>query len=333
MRQILLAKRGGIVYKYSTRLNFFAMKHVALSLLAAACGALSASALDASNARIWLSEKIKPEFASAGSGIAAEKLGTAPTYARSWQYLSIPLHVEGVAKGEDTHPHFIPELKVRISLAMATADAKGKLTDSPELLTKEITYVDIPLVKSRKEGVGEGIVNVGVFVSPSNAFKLSAKDGDLTKKLVAVAVEGEFKGSNCNRVKEKPNDSVATNVVLDKTSALGKKLADSTTWWKKDGNGSIALASIAETPFAADYARYGYPPIKVMYGSAAAPVAAPAVSTTPADSSTGGPVGGPVTTGETPSYTPDSTTEGDSTATESDSSTSKKGKKGRKSRR
>ncbi len=306
------------------------MKHVVLSLLAAACGALSASALDASNARIWLDEKIQPDFATIGSGISSDKYSSAPAFARSWQYVSIPLHVEGVAKG-DSQPHFIPELTVRISLAVSTVDSKGKVTDSPELLTKEITYVDIPLAKGKKANVGEGVVNVGVFVSPSNAFKLSAKDGSLAKKLIAVAVEGTFSGSSCNRIKEKANDGVATAVVVN--TKEGRGLADG--WWsKKGGNSGAELVAISETPFAHEYARLGFPSTKPMYGAGAAVGAAP-VASTPSGPSTpaisGDPIGGPTTVDGSPddsSVSPDD----DSSASDDSSSGSSRGKRGKKNK-
>ncbi len=315
------------------------MKHVALSLLAAACGALSASALDASNARIWLEEKIQPDFATIGGGIASEKYGTTPAYARSWQYLSIPLHVEGVAKG-DSQPHYIPELKVRISLAVSTVDSKGKVTDSPELLSKEITYVDIPLAKGKKPNMGEGVVNVGVFISPSNAFKLSEKDGSLSKRLIAVAVEGTFRDSSCNRVKEKANDNVTTAVVVNTKD--GKNLADG--WWKKKGGSSDAkLSAISETPFAHDYARLGFPATNPLYAAAAgsAPAApAPAADAAPSTGTSSGPVGGPTTgadsTPSAPAYDPravEHAAENTADSPEEEAPTGKKGKKSKKNRR
>ncbi len=300
------------------------MKHVALSLLAAACGALSASALDASNARIWLNDKIQPEFTTIGSGISSEKYGTSPAYARSWQYVSIPVQVEGVAKG-DSQPHFIPELKVRISLVVATTDAKGKVTDSPELLSKEITYVDIPLAKGKKNNTGEGVVNVGVFVSPSNAFKLSEKDGSLAKKLIAVAVEGTFKGSPCNRAKEKANDGVATGVIVN--TKEGRNLTEG--WWKKSGgSSSSSLMAISETPFAHEYARMGFPATSPMFGSSAAssPVSAPPSSAPAADSVPSGPVSADdasISTTDAPV---------DDTAAGAEEEGSSKGKKGRKNK-
>ncbi len=331
MDKFLLAKAGVIVYKYSTRLNFSVMKHVALSLLAAACGALSASALDASNARIWLEEKIQPDFTPIGSGIASEKYGTAPAYARGWQYVSIPLHVEGVAKG-DSQPHFIPELTVRISLVVSRTDEKGKTTDTPELFSKEITYVDIPLAKSKKANRGEGMVNVGVFVSPSQAFKLAEKDGNLSKKLIAVAVEGTFAGSSCNRIKEKANENVTTAVIVN--TKEGRNLSDG--WWTKSGGSGSALASIAETPFAHDYARLGFPATKPMYGAGAAPSApAPVAATPSAAEGTTSPVSGGYDTTDSSSAdsSPDGSTGDSATEDDSTSSKGKKGKKGKKSRR
>ncbi len=261
------------------------MKHVVLSLLAVACGAFSASALDATKAQIWISDKVQPDFAAIGSGIAHEKLGSLPTYVRSWQYLSIPVRVQGAIKG-DVAPHYIPELKVRISVAVATADSSGRATDNVDLLTKEITYVDIPLAKGKKDGpqmVADGMVNVGVFISPSNAFKLSPKDGSLAKKVVAVAVEGEFKGSNCNRPKEKANDGVATGVVLD--AKLAKNFPDE--WWKKKGGSSAVVVAMSETPFAADYGRYGFPATKPLYGPASAAASSPAADASGASSPSG----------------------------------------------
>ncbi len=301
------------------------MKYAALSLFAAACGALSASALDATNARIWLEEKIQPDFTAIGSGIASDKHGTAPAYARNWQYVSIPLHVEGAVKsseGKDAYPHYIPELKVRISIALTTTDAKGKPTGTPELLTKEITYVDIPLAKHpRKPNLGEGVVNVGVFVSPSDAFNLSAKDGSLSKKIIAVAVEGTFKGSPCNRVKEKANDNVETAVVVN--TKEGKNLA--TKWWtKQGGNGGGTLAAISETPFAHDYARLGFPATNPLFGAPAV-VAAPPVAEVP---STTGTEGGPTSVADDSSEVSHSADD-DTTSVEDEEST--KGKRGRKS--
>ncbi len=321
-RQILLAKRGGIVYKYTAHLNFSAMKHVALSLLAAACGALSASAVDASNARIWLDEKIQPDFTTIGTGITSDKHGTAPAFARTWQYVSIPLHVEGVSQG-DTQPHYIPELKVRVSLAIATTDAKGKPTDTPEMISKEITYVDIPLAKhARKANMGESVVNVGVFVSPSNAFKLAEKDGNLSKKLIAVAVEGTFQGSSCNRVKEKSNDGVKTAVVVN--TKEGRGLTDN--WWtKKGGRTGAVLSAISETPFVHQYASLGFPPTNPMFGGAAAVGGPAAVAATPDEAST--------TPAEEPADVDATPTEGDEDSTSSTTTRGKKGKKGKKSRR
>ncbi len=309
------------------------MKHVALTLLAAACGALSASAIDATNARIWLDPNIKPEFTSHGGGINVDKLKDSPTYSRTWQYVSIPVHVEGAVKG-DNAPHYIPELKVRISLVVTPSDAKGKDAETPELLTREITYVDIPLAKGKKTNTAEGIVNVGVFVSPSGAFTLAERDGNLAKKLLAVAVEGEFMGSPCNRVQEKPSDAVTTAVVLDRVA--GKNIPEN--WWKKKSGNMVRLYSIAETPFAASYANFGFPATSPLYGgtgAAPAPAAAPAaVSSSPAS----GPVGGPTVdsstgTGAGAVYDPHADSASSATTTSSDDAPTSGKKKSKKSRR
>ncbi len=310
------------------------MKYAFLSFVAAACSVLTASALDATNARLWLSEDIQPDFSTIGGGIASEKNGTAPAYARSWQYVSIPVNVEGKAKGtdRDAYPHFIPELKVRISLAVATSDDKGKPTDKLVLLQKDVTYVDVPLAKAaRKAGTGEGTVNVGVFISPSSAFKLAPKDGVLSKKLVAVAVEATFNGSSCNRAKEKANDGICTAVVGDDKE--GMKRADK--WWRKSGGSTsgASLAAISETPFVHQYAGLGMPATRPLFGPAeSGSSAAPALSPAPADADS-----------PTPSPTSTTATEGTDTGSEdtgdvdgggsADSEDAEDGKSGKRTKR
>ncbi len=265
--KILLAKTTGIVYKYSTRLNFSAMKHIALTVFAVACSALTASAIDATNARIWLSKKVKPEIIEVGNGMEKDKK-VGETAAKKWQCVKIPVHVEGVLKGDDqrVYPHFVSELKLRISLAFAAETPDGKDADKPELLTKEVTYVEVPLNKhSNKKNAGENIMTAAVFISPANAYKIAPRDGVINKKLLAVAVEGTFNGSNCNHVPKRPAEDVATDVVFKESDA--KRFA--TGWWKKKGNVSGAqLAAISETPFAASYADMGFSATSPMYGSA-----------------------------------------------------------------
>ncbi len=321
------------------------MKHVALTLLAVACGALSASATDATSARIWLEKKVKNvDFATIGGGLSNEKYGATPTYSRSWQYVSIPVSVEGAIKTDDRneYAHFIPELTVRVTLAVKTADKDGKpqTKNDLELLTKEITYVDIPLVKSQGHKVGrsEGSFNVGVFISPSTAFKLSEKDGNLSKKLVAVAVEGTFNGSACNRVKEKPNEDVEVEVTINDKE--GKKLA--ANWWKKKGGSNMIPASIAETPFAAEYAKYGFPAMRSIYGASPAPLApetvgglgspAPAAGG-PVGGTVGGPMSGSVGGPSLPAPAADAEADSSAPAADEEGTKDKKSKKDKKSRR
>ncbi len=328
--QILLAKRGGIVYKYSTHLNFSAMKHAILSFIAVACGALSASALDATNARIWLTEGEKVVVASRGSTISTEKPVRSPAYERTWQYVSIPLHVEG--KSREGRPHFIPELKVRISLAAAVLDDDGRPTGKSELLSREITYVDIPLAKSSDAGKkkqGEGLVKVGVFISPSNAFKLAPKDGDLSRSIIAVAVEGTFQGSSCNRFSEKANDKVTATILLNEKE--GKALADK--WWTKQGsNSGIVLSAISETPFAHEYSAMGFPGTNPVFGAPVVPVAAaPAVVDAPADAVTDGSV--PGTDASSTSEVDSSSHGADGEGADTEEDSPRKGKKARKNRR
>ncbi len=311
------------------------MKHIALSVFAAACTALSASALDATNARIWLDSKVKAEIVSHGSGMSGERNKVGDTAARTWQMVKIPVHVDGKVKGEHkVHPHFIPELKLRITLAIEGQNEEGK--DVLDLLSKEVTYVDVPLNAATsgkdKDKMGENIINVGVFISPASAYKLSPKDGSLTKKLVGVAVEGTFKGSKCNRSSEKASDGYETGVLF--TTKYDKELPP-TGWWKKDGGKSGAtLAAISETPFAPEYARLGFPATSPMYGFADS---APSSSSLMTGGLTGGMDTPDSTTGgyDTPTTETDATDGGtDTDATEDDDDgKGKKGKKGRKSRR
>ncbi len=305
------------------------MKHIVLSVFAAACTAFSAAALDASNARIWLDSKMKAEIVEHGSGMGGEKK-VGDTSARKWQMVKIPVHVEGTAKGDHKgYPHFVPELKLRISLAIAAQNADGK--EVLEMLTKEVTYVEVPLNKhSRKEGMGENVIQVAVFISPANAYKLSPKDGSLDKKLVGVAVEGTFGGSNCNRAKEKPNDGVETGVVF--SPKYEKELAS--RWWTKHGGKSGAvLSAISETPFAPSYAAMGFPATNPMYGAAEAGYTSPSAmsGSTMTPPVPGGAEGGPVSV-ET-GASGDGADSDNASEDEEEDSKGKKGKKSKKSRR
>ncbi len=310
------------------------MKHVALSLLVAACGTLTASALNATNAQIWLSEKAQPEFVSVeGSSFNSDKYKSEDAFKRTWQYVSIPLHVEGKAKGGAT-PHYIHELKVRITLAVEATDDKGKALDGPEILSKDITYVDIPLSKN-----GDSMVNVGVFVSPSNAYKLSPKDGSLEKRLIAVAVEGTFEGSNCNGAAGEKSEH--SKMKMEPAVVVNAKAAKDFPgiWWKKQrGKSGAVLSAISETPFAHKYASYGFPASNPIFGSdsgsgsssVSSAISAVTGAVSGSTLGSGGPVGGPVSSEPAVISGP----VGDDGATETEEEdASKKGKKSKKDKK
>ncbi len=301
------------------------MKRAFLSLVAAACSALTAAAVDATAANVWLDANAKPVFQIMGKGIQADKGASAPTFTCPWQYVSIPLHVEGKLKGDEAeHPHFISELKLRISLAIAIEDDKGKVMKKPVILQKDVTYVDVPLAKSDKK-TGKSVVNVGVFVSPASAYKLNRKNGDLSKKLVGVAVEGTFNGANCNRLKGDGSESPVVGVVVNQSA--GKELGEK--WWRGTGSGSTGavLNAISETPFAPQYAEHGFPPVRPMYGAAES--GSSSSSSTP---STLTPVEDSDTDTTTTTDTADTTTTADdsATTTEEDSSSTGSSKRGNK---
>ncbi len=307
------------------------MKYIAMSVLAAVCGTLSASALDATDARIWLDPKLKTDFVEVGSGMSGDKK-VGDTSARKWQMVKIPVNIEGmVRKGDKKEAaHYIPEVKMRISLVVEVPEDKEKNKEPLEVLSKEVTYVELPLNSGvAKSDMGENIVNVAVFVSPANAYKLSPKDGSLSKKLVAVAVEGFIDGANCNRKKEKATESVAASVVL--MSKYDRALKEQ-RWWKKQGGKSGAvLAAISETPFAPNYAGMGMPATRPIYGTA----------TDASSGSSAGLLGGgadslvpPSGTGaDADGTTMDTTDTMDTVVTEDDSDDSKSKKKDRKNRR
>lgn len=276
--KILLAKRVGIVYKYSTQLNFFTMKKYLLPLaVAALCGFPTASALDAESVQVTFKAKpgdLKVErlnLPTPGADVFNGKdMGKRVDDGQIWHFVRVPLTVEGKAKGGKS-PNFIPELKVHIYTVFVAA--KG---ETPIMLDKEITYVDIPLTPQNGNNPSKNDINVGVFISPSNAVKILDEPNkvDFSNKLAAVAVEASFHDASCI------NKEVEPAVVI--SHDLASKLNG--TWWKKNAknkNGA-ALSSIAETPYAPFYAPM-FPATSPMYG-AAAPTAS---SSATGDSTTG----------------------------------------------
>lgn len=236
----------------------------------------------------------------------------------AWHVVRIPLQV--AARAGSDKPTFVDELEVKVHVVMMG----GKGADKPLLLTKDITYVDIPLDPAAND---DGtVVNVGVFLSPADAMRICGPDvkvPELAKRLGAVAVTAKFKGSACNNTSANPGLVVARD--------LKDKLTGS--WWKKEDaeNAGVALKSIAETPFAPYYSPV-FPATRPMYGEpfspAAAGISALGTTTIPGGSSAGV---------DTSSTSVDSTTETSADTstetTEDTSSTGGKKKKGKKNKR
>ncbi len=307
------------------------MKHLILPLAAAFCTTFAASALDATDARLWLTKNTEPLVGTRGTGIKSDKGGGA-TFERNWQYVHFPVRVEGVAKGKDMAPHFIPAMKVHVYVLFAL---DGK--DEYVLLDKELPYTDIPLTSKSSDGdKGSATINVGVFVSPSNAFKIAPKDGNLEKRIAAVAVEATFKGAVCTR-SGGDDHSVTQSIIKNKQLATKLKAQ----WWRSKSSFKntcgATLCSIAETPYAAQYESLGMPPLAAMYGGAPASSSSSSSSssTTSSDStSTTAPAsdsdsGGPVTVTDSDSSDSSSATEEE----ESSSTGSKKNNRKNRGRR
>lgn len=238
------------------------------------------------------------------------------TYA--WHMVRIPLQVAARAGAEK--PTFVDELEVKVHVVMLG----GKGADKPLLLTRELTYVDIPLDSTAND---DGtVVNVGVFLSPADAIRIcgpEVKNPEITKRLGAVAVTAKFKGSACN------NTSASPGLVVSRD--LKDKLTGS--WWKKEDadNAGVTLKSIAETPFAPYYSPV-FPATKPMYGTefspASAGISAMGTTTLPSETNSGL---------DTSSSTTDSSVDTTAEPAEDTSSTStggkkKKGKKGKRNR-
>lgn len=283
------------------------MKRALFSIIAAAvCGTMTASAVDASAVKVTLMAK--------GSATKIEKLappqgmsfGSASMSAQpivSWQVVNIPVKVEGKAKG-DKSAQFASSITFTAHLLIESDNNDGK----PVLLSKEITYVDIPLSGGGEAAKNE--INIGVFIPPSSAVRINEKGkGDLKGKLLGVAVEAEFNGKPCMKTGE------PRFVVFDNNTK--KKLSDE--WWTKSmGDAGAVLCNINETPYAA-WAGNAYPQIATVPTSASETSPVPAYPTTPSSDTTD--------TGTDTTAT--DTTATDTEATEEDSG-SRKGKKNKK---
>lgn len=314
------------MYKYRRIRYFFTMiKKLFTSLLVAAlCSLPVVSAQSAESVRVSLKKGLNagdmevtrvmpPGVTGAFYNSKDVKLVKGES-AYAWHMVRIPLQV--AARAGSDKPTFVDELEVKVHVVMLG----GKGADKPLLLTRDLTYVDIPLDPSAND---DGtVVNVGVFLSPADAMRICGADvktPELSKRLGAVAVTAKFKGSACNNTSANPGLVVSRD--------LKDKLTGS--WWKKEGadTAGVTLKGIAETPFAPYYSPV-FPATRPMYGEAFSPAAAgisalgtstvPSASTTTTDSAT-----------STTDTTVDTTTE----PTEDDSPVGGKKKKGKKGKR
>ena len=314
MLKILLAKRGDIVYKYSTRLFFICiMKRFFLPIAVAAfCGLPQASAVSADYAQA--EHKMKPNDVKVEQVVPrAEYFATKDTNRNvnpAWHYVRIPYELQGKCRDSEKTPLYVDELKVHAYLVFAVGGG-----DKLILLDKEITYVNIPLTP--KSDVSENKnVQAAVFISPSDAARICGQTGrvdrvDLSGKLAAVAVEFQFKGADCSK------PEAEADVLVDKKMKNRLKKG----WWKKEDKAGIGvnLCAISETPFAPFYAAT-FPPTSPMYGAAGNASYSPVTSG----------LGGYTPSSATDTTATDATSDSTATPAETTTTTSKKGKKRRK---
>lgn len=294
-------------------------------LVAALCGLPVVSAQGAESVRVSLKKglsandveitRVMPPGTSGNFYNAKDVKLLKGDNAYAWHMVRIPLQV--AARADSNKPGFVDELDVKVHVVVLG----GKGADKPLLLTRELTYVDIPLDPAAND---DGtVVNVGVFLSPVDAIRIcgpEVKNPDMAKRLGAVAVTAKFKGSACNNTSANPGLVIARD--------LRDKLTGS--WWKKQDadTAGVTLKSIAETPFAPYYSPV-FPATNPMYGTAFSPAAAGisamGTSTLPPDA------GSAVT--DTGTAETDTSTDTPTDATEDSSSTGGKKKKGKKGKR
>lgn len=299
-------------------------------LVAALCGLPVVSAQSAESVRVSLKKglnasdmeiaRVTPPGATGSFYNSKDVKLMKNDAAYAWHLVRIPLQV--AARGGSGKPQFVDELDVKVHVVVMG----GKGADKPLMLTKDITYVDIPLdPQANDDGT---VVNVGVFLSPTDAMRIcgpDVKNPELAKRLGAVAVTAKFKGSACNNTSANPGLVVSRD--------LKDKLTGS--WWKKENadTAGATLKSIAETPFAPYYSPV-FPATRPMYGEefspAAAGISALGTSTIP---------GGSATSSDTTDTSASTDTTADAPTSETDDSTSsstggkrKKGKKGKRNR-
>lgn len=234
------------------------MKNKFLSLLAVTLlGSVVAHALDATAIEVSLPKinSLKAETLPTPGDFPWPKAAAETTKSSiPWQVVNVPLEIRAKAKDSKTGPDFVPALNIHAYLVV-----QNETLGEPVILDKEISYVDIPLV-SKASGESKGTMLVGLFISPSNAKKLNEK-GNGTLKVLAVAVEAQFKDVNCMGGGD-PYAVFQTNL---KSKLNGKG------WWKKKSKtGGVTLHSVSETPFA-PFIRNYYPATEPRFGAAETP--------------------------------------------------------------
>lgn len=253
-----------------------------------------------------------------------------------WHVVNIPLEVEGYCKKKDENGnplpvHYIPSLTVKLHLLFKHQDANAK---EPEalLLTKELNYANIPVpTEGKKKGIRKNKIYAGVFISPSDAWKINEHaKGELADTLAAYAVEATFNGSNCmNADKDKHPQAHVLDKKLEREWNLTGK------WWgRSTKDKGMELKSVAETPYAFAFGSL-YPEMNpmVVAGAASATTALgaptmPAADTTSSTTTTVADSEPADTTSTT-----DSSTTGDSAGVEVDEDSSSTGKKRSKNKR
>lgn len=221
-----------------------------------------------------------------------------------WYFVPVPVEVEAKSRGGKA-ASYIGELKLNIHAVFLV----GK-DNEPTMISKEVTYAEIPVSGGSDSKPASGKFNAGFFISPMNAYLICGKKPDnMQSRLAAIAVEATFDGSNCNSSEKAPA------IVLDNS----QKDILSGKWWTKTAANplEIKLHSMAESPFAPFFAAIA-PPTVPLYGSAAASGSSSSSSYT-----------GDTDSGAATDYTADTTT----TDTTDESTTKKSSKKKSKKKR
>lgn len=323
------------------------MKNLFLSLVVAALfGMPFATARDATAVQVTVKQQ-------PGKPVTVQKIGMLGNHGvgvesimqqhktGGWHVVNIPLEVEGYTKKKDDNGnplpvHYIPSLTVKVHLLFKHQDEKAK-DPTALMLSKELNYVNIPVpTDGKKKGIRKNDIYAGVFISPSEAWKINEKaKGELPGTLVAYAIEATFNGSNCmNADKVKHPQAQVLDKKLEREWNLTGK------WWSRTTNDQgVSLKAASETPFAFAFGSF-YPELSPMVvGGEPSSTTALGATTMPATGATSSTTTttADATTTESADTT-DSSSAGDSadaeTADEDSSSAGKKRSKGkRRSRR